>query len=64
MARPLARHLLLRHGAVATLVRTASQAGALAGVRAAPHATQDVPQLPPRAADVDDLYSELVFQPW
>ena len=65
MSKPLARHLLLRHGAVATLVEDR-----IAGRRPSPafalRRTQPKmfrsSHLGP--ADVDDLYSELVFQPW
>jgi len=65
MARPLARHLLLRHGAVATLSEDR-----IAGGRPRPsiRLRRTVPKMfrssRLQPADADDLYSELVFQPW
>ena len=65
MARPLARHLLLRHGAVATLVedRVAGRRPrpAIALRRTAPKMFRSSRL---QLADADDLYSELAFQPW
>ena len=65
MARPLARHLLLRHRTVATLAELR-----IAGRR--PWPAIALRRKPPKMfrsdrlgpADADDLYSELVFQPW
>jgi hypothetical protein len=65
LTRPLARHLLVRHRAVATIVEPR-----IAGARPRPALTLRRTQpkmfrssrLEP--AHADDLYSELVFQPW
>jgi hypothetical protein len=65
MTRALARHLLLRHGAVATLVEPR-----IAGSR--PRPAVALRRMQPKLfrsarlelAHADDLYSELVFQPW
>jgi hypothetical protein len=65
MARPFARHLLLRHRMLATLAEHR-----IAPARARP--AIPLRRKPPkmfrssrlRPADADDLYSELVFQPW
>jgi hypothetical protein len=65
LARVLARHLLLRHGAVATLVedRIAGRRPwpAIALRRSQPKMFRSSTLDP---ADADDLYSERVFQPW
>jgi hypothetical protein len=65
MARPLARHLLLHHRVLVTLVEDR-----IAGCRPWPAVV--LRRRPPKMlrssrlepADADDLYSELVFQPW
>jgi hypothetical protein len=65
MARPFARHLLLRHRTIATLAEPR-----VTGRR--PWPSVAISRKPPkmfrssrlRAADADDLYSELAFQPW
>jgi hypothetical protein len=63
--RPLARHLLLRHGAVATLVEqrlvSYRPQGALV-VRSPRRKMYRSPRLKP--AQIDYLYSELVCVPW
>ena len=67
MAKPLARYLLLRHGAVATVVEDR-----VAGGRPVPAPALTLRRTQPKMfrssrlepADADDLYSELVFQPW
>ncbi len=64
MARALARHLLLRHRAVATLVeeRIAGRPWPAVTLRRTQPKMVRSSRLGP--ADADDLYSELVFQPW
>jgi hypothetical protein len=65
MTRPFARHLLLHHRAVATLVEDRV-------VRRRPPRSLTLPTRPLKMyrsdrlepADIDDLYSELVCQPW
>jgi hypothetical protein len=65
MARPFARHLLLRHRILATLAEDR-----IAPVR--PWPAIPLRRTPPKMfrssrlgpTDADDLYSELVFQPW
>jgi hypothetical protein len=65
MTRALARHLLLRHGAVGTLAEDR-----IAGRRPRPsiRLRRTAPKMfrssRLRPSDADDLYSELVFQPW
>jgi len=66
MARAFARHLLVRHRVLATIVEDRIVAGrrpwpALPWPRTAPKMFRS-PRLGP--ADADDLYSELAFQPW
>jgi hypothetical protein len=64
-ARPLARHLLLRHGAVATLAEQRvvryRPLGALVVREPRPKMYRS-PRL--QAAQIDNLYSELVCVPW
>jgi hypothetical protein len=65
MARPFARHLLLRHGAVATLTEDRIAGGRLRpsiALRRTQTKMFRSSRLEP--TDADDLYSELVFQPW
>ena len=66
MARPLARHLLLRHGAAATLVERAvvGHRPRLSRRRATRRAGRcsGAPSLEP--AQIDYLYSELVCLSW
>ena len=64
MARPLARHLLLRHGVAATLVEraVASTGRGCRSRRLAPAKMFRSPSLEP--AQIDYLYSELVCLSW